>query len=349
MGNKNTIPNTTNTISGATLNTKKLDNHDKVLITGGCGAIGGCVVNYFKSTYPDTYFVNIDAITYCAKRENIELPYDNYKLYEGDICDVDFVMKVLNTEKPTLIIHLAAETHVDQSFGNSFKFTQTNIMGTHVLLECMRHYNDDKVNVNNRIKLFIHMSTDEVYGSVNDGEICTEQSIFAPSNPYSATKAGAEMLCHAFIKSFNLPIIIVRCNNAVSPHQHDEKLIPQCIYCITNNKKINVHGEGKAKRTFIHATDIARALNCIALKGEIGEIYNIGSKMEYTVIEVIREVLEQLKPGDDYKKWIKYVPDRAFQDYRYYIDSTKLYNLGWKDQISFKDAVADVIKYKKKI
>ena len=338
MGNKNATQKSL----------QKLDNHDRVLITGGCGAIGGCVVNYLKDTYPETFFINLDAITYCARRENIELPYDNYKLCEGDICNVDFVMNVLDTEKPTLIIHLAAETHVDQSFGNSFKFTQTNIMGTHVLLECMRHYNS-KVNVNNQIKLFIHMSTDEVYGSVNDDEICTEQSIFAPSNPYSATKAGAEMICHAFIKSFNLPIIIVRCNNAISPHQHYEKLIPQCIYCITNNKKINVHGEGKAKRTFIHATDIARALDCIALKGKIGEIYNIGSKMEYTVIEVIREVLEQLKPGEDYKNWIKYVPDRAFQDYRYYIDSTKLNNLGWKDEISFKEAVADVIKYKQKI
>ena len=315
-----------------------MNDHKVVLITGGCGAIGSCVVNYLKKTYTDTRFVNIDAITYCARKENIEEPYDNYILYEGDICNVDFVRYIFKQEKPSLVIHLAAETHVDQSFGNSFRFTQTNIMGTHTLLECMRHIGG--------VKLFIHMSTDEVYGSVDDGEICTEKSMFAPSNPYSATKAGAEMLCHAFIKSFDLPIIIVRCNNAISPYQHNEKLIPHCIDSILNNRKINVHGEGKAKRTFIHGNDIANALDIIANKGLIGHIYNIGTKMEYDVISVIQEIINQMKPNDNINDWIKYVPDRAFQDYRYSIDSTELYKLGWTDNISFKDAVTDVIQYK---
>jgi dTDP-glucose 4,6-dehydratase len=312
-------------------------NHKVVLITGGCGAIGSCVVNYLKKTYTDTRFVNVDAITYCARRENIE-ESTNYVLYEGDICNVDFIRYIFKLEKPSLVIHLAAETHVDQSFGNSFRFTQTNIMGTHTLLECIRHIGG--------VELFIHMSTDEVYGSVDDDQICTEKSMFAPSNPYSATKAGAEMLCHAFMKSFQLPIIIVRCNNAISPYQHNEKLIPQCIDSILNNRKINVHGEGKAKRTFIHATDIAKALDQIANKGQISEIYNIGTKMEYDVIAVIKEIVHQMKPDDKFEDWIKYVPDRAFQDYRYSIDSTALYNLGWIDEISFKDAITDVIQYK---
>jgi dTDP-glucose 4,6-dehydratase len=312
--------------------------HNVVLITGGCGAIGSCVVNYLKNTYKSTRFVNVDAITYCARRENIEPPYDNYMLYEGDICNVDFIRYIFKVEKPSLVIHLAAETHVDQSFGNSFRFTQTNIMGTHTLLECIHHFGG--------VKLFVHMSTDEVYGSVNDDEICTEKSMFAPSNPYSATKAGAEMLCHAFQKSFQLPIIIVRCNNAISPYQHNEKLIPQCVDCILNNRKIQVHGEGKAKRTFIHATDIAKALDKISEKGAIGDIYNIGTLMEYDVMSVIREIVHQMKPSDDYKDWVTYVPDRAFQDYRYSIDSTALRNLGWSDKISFKDAITDVIKFK---
>lgn len=315
-----------------------MNEHKVVLITGGCGAIGSCVVNYLKKTYKDTRFVNIDAITYCARKENIEEPYDNYILYEGDICNVDFVRYIFKQEKPSLVIHLAAETHVDQSFGNSFRFTQTNIMGTHTLLECIRHLGG--------VKLFVHMSTDEVYGSVNDDEICTENSMFAPSNPYSATKAGAEMLCHAFMKSFQLPIIIVRCNNAISPYQHNEKLIPQCIDSILNNRKINVHGEGKAKRTFIHATDIAKALDIIVSKGTLEKIYNIGTKMEYDVLSVIKEILNQMKPGESYTEWITYVPDRAFQDYRYSIDSTELNNIGWKDEISFQDAIIDVINYK---
>jgi nucleoside-diphosphate-sugar epimerase len=239
-----------------------------------------------------------------------------------------------------MVIHLAAETHVDQSFGNSFRFTQTNIMGTHTLLECIHHIGG--------VELFIHMSTDEVYGSVDDGEICTEKSMFAPSNPYSATKAGAEMLCHAFMKSFHLPIIIVRCNNAISPYQHSEKLIPQCVECILNNRKINVHGEGKAKRTFIHATDIAKALDIISHKGENEAIYNIGTTMEYDVLSVIKEIVLQMKPGESFEDWVTYVPDRAFQDYRYSIDSTALRNLGWCDEISFTDAIADVIQYNQK-
>ena len=317
-----------------------MHNHKVVLITGGCGAIGSCVVNYLKKTYCDTRFVNVDAITYCARRENIEEPAPNYILYEGDICNVDFIRYIFKVEKPSLVIHLAAETHVDQSFGNSFRFTQTNIMGTHTLLECIQHIGG--------VELFIHMSTDEVYGSVDDGEICTEKSMFAPSNPYSATKAGAEMLCHAFMKSFHLPIIIVRCNNAISPYQHSEKLIPQCVECISNNRKINIHGEGKAKRTFIHATDIAKALDIIADKGENEAIYNIGTTMEYDVIAVVREILSQMKPGESFEDWVNYVPDRAFQDYRYSIDSTALRNLGWSDEISFKDAIADVIQYNQK-
>ena len=312
--------------------------HEVVLITGGCGAIGSCVVNYLKSTYKNTRFVNVDAITYCARRENIEEPAQNYMLYEGDICNVDFIRYIFKVEKPTLVIHLAAETHVDQSFGNSFRFTQTNIMGTHTLLECMQHIGG--------VKLFVHMSTDEVYGSVNDNEICTEKSMFAPSNPYSATKAGAEMLCHAFTKSFQLPIIIVRCNNAISPYQHIEKLVPQCVDSILNNRKINVHGDGKSKRTFIHATDIATALDKIVENGAIGEIYNIGTSMEYNVLAVIEEIVSQMKPLDNYQDWIQFVPDRAFQDYRYSIDSTELRKLGWSEKITFKDAIKDVIAYK---
>jgi dTDP-D-glucose 4,6-dehydratase len=148
------------------------------------------------------------------------------------------------------------------------------------------------------------------------------------------------------MKSFQLPIIIVRCNNAISPYQHNEKLIAHCIHQILNNSKITVHGEGKAKRTFIHATDIAKALDIIANKGSIESIYNIGTKMEYNVLEVIQEILSQMKPGDNYKDWITYIPDRAFQDYRYSIDSTQLRKLGWTEEISFKDAIANVINYK---
>ena len=314
-----------------------------VLVTGGCGAIGSCVVNYLTHAYPDTLFVNLDALTYAANKDNIKTPpNNNYVLAHGDICDVDFVKATINKYQPSIVIHLAAETHVDLSFGNSFQFTKTNIMGTHTLLECFREHTG--------LKLFVHMSTDEVYGSVDDDSpACCESSMFAPSNPYSATKAGAEMLCHAYNKSFKLPIIIVRCNNAISPFQHPEKLIPQCVQRILNNQKINIHGDGSAKRTFIHATDIARALDVIVAQHvdnfTESKIYNIGSNMEYDVLTVVKEVLRQLRPGENWLDWVNYVPDRAFQDYRYHIDSSALRAIGWKEEIGFEDAIADVIRH----
>lgn len=316
--------------------------HEKVLITGGCGAIGSCVVNWLKRKYPNTMFFNLDALTYAGKEEHIEFPHDNYRLYHGDICDTELVTYILEKEMPTLLIHLAAETHVDNSFGNSFKFTKTNILGTHTLLECCRKYG--------KLKMFLHMSTDEVYGSVQDGDICLESSMFAPSNPYSATKAGAEMLCHAYLKSFHIPVIVTRCNNAISPYQHPEKLVPCAISRIHSGKKVQVHGDGKSLRTFIHGDDIAKALDVIVQSGVIGKVYNIGSSQEYSVLQVVEKVLSILKPSEKLHDWIEFVQDRAFQDYRYSIDSTELRNLGWTDTITFDHALQDcILQYTQRI
>lgn len=307
-----------------------------VLITGGCGAMGSCVLNYLLRKYPKTRFVNIDCITYSAKESNINTyGAQNYCLYKFDIVDYEKVKIVFEIEKPELVIHLAAETHVDNSFMNSMRFTRTNVIGTQTILECVKSCPS--------VKLVIHMSTDEVYGSVSDDSICTEESMFAPSNPYSATKAAAEMICHAYQKSYKVPIIVTRCNNVISPYQHDEKLIPQCVACIKEGCKIKVHGLGLAKRTFIHGDDIANALDIIAQKGTVGSIYNIGTDMEYTVMEVVEIILGMMKPKESIDDWIEYVPDRAFQDYRYCIDSSALRALGWKEQITFKEAVYDVI------
>jgi dTDP-glucose 4,6-dehydratase len=323
-----------------------MDGHKTVMITGGCGAIGSVVVNRLKKEYRDTLFVNIDALTYCANESFIEQPHDNYHFYYGSINDASFVSYVLRTEKPTLIIHLAAETHVDTSFGNSLKFTDTNVMGTHTLLECVKNYGG--------VKHFLHMSTDEVYGSVCDNEACEEGSLFAPSNPYSASKAAAEMICHAYMKSFGVPITIMRCNNAISPYQHEEKLVPRCVQTLLEIKegstaRIPIHGRGESKRTFIHAADIARAIDVIAAKGAIGSVYNIGTfdNMEYSVVDVVRIIIKKMM-GDDanIEDFVKYVDDRAFQDYRYCIDSTALRSLGWCEETSFEDAIDDVIKYK---
>lgn len=323
-----------------------MDKHGTVLITGGCGAIGSVVINWLKRVYPHTLFVNIDALTYCANKDFVKEPHDNYRFYYGNINDADFINYVLAKEKPTLVVHLAAETHVDKSFGNSFRFTQTNVMGTHTLLECVKNYGG--------VELFLHMSTDEVYGSVCDTEQCNENALFAPSNPYSASKAAAEMICHAYIKSFGMPIIIMRCNNAISPYQHEEKLIPRCIEvmlsCLEGDvKRIPIHGRGDSKRTFIHSQDIATAIDVIAARGEVGKIYNIGTdeNMEYTVMDVATTVVRQVMGlKANVYDYIEYVEDRAFQDYRYSINSSALRQLGWRETVSFDDAVFDVVKHK---
>lgn len=307
-----------------------------IMITGACGAIGSIVINQLKDKYPEIRFINLDALTYAGKAENI-IPSPNYKLYHGNICDADLVNTILDIEQPRIIIHLAAETHVDASFGNSFVFTKTNVFGTHILLECAKNYG--------KLEKFIHMSTDEVYGSVEDGDVCNEKtSMISPSNPYAASKAAAEMLCHAYMKSFKLPIIILRCNNAISPNQHEEKLIPCIIKSIKNNIKIPIHGQGLSKRTFIDSKDIAYAIDIIIQKGSIGSIYNIGNDHEYSVLDVVKIILNKLKPNDEIEKWIQFVPDRAFQDYRYSVDTHAIKQLGWKSSVSFDDSINEMIQ-----
>lgn len=329
-----------------------LANHSVILITGGCGAIGSVVLNTFIRKYPDTRFINIDALTYCGKPEHVHVPYhqNNYKLYHHDITDTstNTLADILMNEQPTAVIHLAAETHVDESFEYALKFTKTNTYGTHVLLEALRKYGE--------CKTIIHMSTDEVYGSIDQGSF-RESSLFAPSNPYSASKAGAEMICHSYQASFQLPIIITRCNNAISPFQHPEKLVPKCIECFSSNPivtqrqitKMSIHGNGEARRTFIDARDIASALETILAKGSPKDIYNIGtpsSTHEFTVMEIVHYIHRRLLPYTHFQDYIEHVTDRAFQDMRYSIDTTSLQNLGWAPVYSVWDAIDNVIEHK---
>lgn len=319
----------------------------KILLTGGCGAIGSEVVNHLKKNHPDLFIVNLDKLTYAGNTDHIEPPFDNYKFILVDICDVSAISHILRMEQPDAVVHLAAETHVDNSFGNSFAFTHTNVYGTHVLLECVRKHMGTPQGKN--IRLFLHMSTDEVYGSVNEDEDArTEDSLFAPSNPYSATKAAAEMICHAYQKSFHIPIVITRCNNAVSKYQNDEKLIPRAVQSIMSGKRVPIHGEGKSKRTFIHAYDIADALYLILQKGKVGEIYNIGTDDEFTVMEVVTKIVQKLKPGESVLDHIEYQSDRPFQDYRYFIDANVLKSLGWSPKIDFEEALDYVIQHKQR-
>jgi dTDP-glucose 4,6-dehydratase len=313
-----------------------------LLITGGCGFIGSNFINYIynKNEYN---IINIDAMYYCANENNIKEEIrksDKYQLIVGNICDNNLINYILNKNKITQVIHFAAQSHVDNSFENSLQYTQDNILGTHTLLECCRKYN--------KIEKFIHVSTDEVYGESmleEKEQHKTEHSVLCPTNPYAATKAGAELIAQSYYHSFKMPIIITRGNNVYGPNQYPEKVIPKFIKQLNENKKITIQGDGSCVRAFLHAEDTAKAFEIILKKGEIGEIYNIGcdAEMEYSVIEVSKILIKMIKKTENYDEWIEYIKDRPFNDKRYYISNQKLKNLGWKIEVDFMNGLKELI------
>jgi dTDP-glucose 4,6-dehydratase len=313
-----------------------------LLVTGGCGFIGSNFINYIfpKGNYN---IINLDAMYYAAHENNINTEIRNsskYTLIKGNLCSQDLVTHILENYSIDLVIHFAAQSHVQNSFEDSIQYTQDNIMGTHVLLECCRKYG--------KLERFIHVSTDEVYGeSMNEvtERSKTEQSILCPTNPYAATKAGAELIAQSYNHSFKMPIIITRGNNVYGPNQYPEKLIPRFIQQLKNNEKVTIQGQGTAVRAFLHAYDTARAFECILEKGEIGEIYNIGCDegMEYSVMEVAIILISLIKHTDNYDDWITYIEDRPFNDQRYYISNEKVKGLGWSITIDFMDGLKELI------
>jgi dTDP-glucose 4,6-dehydratase len=314
----------------------------KLLVTGGCGFIGSNFINYIfdEEKYE---IVNIDAMYYCASEKNVDKKIresDKYHMVKGNLCGDDIVNYVLNKYNITHVIHFAAQSHVQNSFDDSLQFTKDNILGTHILLECCRKYG--------KIERFIHVSTDEVYGeSMNSVEEQhkTEHSILCPTNPYAATKAGAELIAQSYNHSYKMPIIITRGNNVYGPNQYPEKLVPLFIQQLQNDEQVTIQGEGTAVRAFLHAYDTARAFELILLKGKIGEIYNIGcdEDMEYDVMSVAKMMIKMIKKTEDYDKWIRYIEDRPFNDQRYYISNQKLKDLGWNVTINFEDGLKQLI------
>lgn len=314
-----------------------------LLVTGGCGFIGSNFINWiFK--YNKYNIINFDAMYYCANEMNIleEIRNSkNYHLIKGNLVDKNLIKNILSTYKISHIIHFAAQSHVQNSFDDSLQFTQDNIVGTHTLLEESRLYG--------KIERFIHVSTDEVYGEsmlAEDEQHKTEHSVLCPSNPYAATKAGAELIAQSYYHSYKMPIIITRGNNVYGPNQYPEKLIPRFIKLLKGNNKVTIQGNGSNMRAFLHAQDTARAFEIILEKGSIGEIYNIGcdEKMEYTVIEVAKILINMIK-GDNvnYDDWIEYVPNRPFNDARYYISNQKLKKLNWNIEINFLDGLKELV------
>ena len=318
-----------------------------LLITGGCGFIGSNFINHILGSELSSKkynIINIDALYYCADEKNITEQIrnsNNYTFIKGNINDVELVKHILLHHKINSVIHFAAQSHVQNSFDNSIQFTNDNILGTHNLLECCKKYG--------KLERFIHVSTDEVYGEsmldVNEQQK-TEHSILCPTNPYAATKAGAELIAQSYNHSFGMPIIITRGNNVYGPNQYPEKLIPKFIKQLKEGNKVTIQGDGSCVRAFLHAYDTAKAFQIILEKGKIGEIYNIGCDegMEYSVKDVASLLIQKIK-GENVcvDKWIDYIKDRPFNDKRYYISNQKLKDLGWDISMDFEDGINKLI------
>lgn len=306
----------------------------KILVTGGAGFIGSNFLRYFVEKYPNYEIINYDVLTYAGNLDNLKDIEDkpNYKFIKGDVCDLNFLVELLKDVDG--VIHFAAESHVDNSIGNSIIFTQSNTLGTHVLLEAAR--------MSNTLKKFIHVSTDEVYGDIMEGSF-TEDSKLSPNNPYSASKAAAEMMVLSYLKTYEMPIIMTRGNNNYGPYQYPEKIIPRFATDLLEGKKVPLHSP-KPIRTYLHVLDTARAVDVIFHKGELGEIYNIGTKDEFSNLEITKKILNFFDKDESY---IEIVKDRPFNDLRYSVDISKLESLGWKQEIGFEEGFKETLNWYK--
>jgi len=305
-----------------------------LLITGGCGFIGSNFINYYFHKNTNANIVNIDAMYYCANESNVNPEVQassRYTFIKGNLVSMDLVSYVLKHFNITHIIHFAAQSHVQNSFDDSLVYTSDNIVGTHTLLEACRLYHS--------IKKIIHVSTDEVYGESIGDDLKHEGSVLIPTNPYAATKAGAELIAMSYIKSYKLPIVITRGNNVYGPNQYPEKLIPKFIQQLENGLQVTVQGNGTAKRSFLHIDDTCSAFEIILDRGCIGEIYNIGTPDEYTVLEVAKLLVLLIKGTESFQSYIRFIEDRPFNDSRYFISNQKLIDLGWQIKIPFLDGI----------
>ena len=309
----------------------------KILVTGGAGFIGSNFIRYWLKNNPDDYIINLDKLTYAGNLDNlIDISENsNYKFIEGDICDFDLVNKIISGVD--LIVHFAAESHVDRSIKNSADFIKTNIEGTRILLEAAKN--------NGNIR-FHHVSTDEVFGSleVNSPKF-NEKTPYDPQSPYSASKAASDHLVRAYFHTHGLPITISNCSNNYGPYQFPEKLIPLFVTNLIEEKKVPVYGSGQNVRDWIHVDDHNRGVEMIIKKGVIGETYCLGGDSEIKNIDITKNILELMGQGEEK---IEYVADRLGHDLRYAIDFSKAKKeLGWSPQINFLDGLKTTIDWYK--
>ncbi len=305
----------------------------KVLVTGGAGFIGSNFVRYLLDHHSDYYVVNFDKLTYAGNLENLSdiSSNPNYKFVKGDICNQKQVEKVVSSGID-VIVNFAAETHVDRSILSPQDFIKTDVIGTQILLEAVKKF---------KIKRYIQISTDEVYGSIKRGSF-TEESQIKPNSPYSASKAGGDLLVMSYYKTYGLPVIITRSSNNFGPYQYPEKLIPFFITQALSNKKVPLYGDGKNVRNWLYVEDNCSALDLVMKKGKIGEVYNIGGSVEVENIRIAEGILKLLGKS---KKLIKYVADRPGHDRRYSLNSSKVRKLGWKSNPDFDRDLSQTVAW----
>lgn len=321
-----------------------------ILVTGGAGFIGSHVIRKLVTSYPEYQIVNFDKLTYAGNLENLKDIENagNYTFVKGCITDEKLVSEVFATHKITHVIHLAAESHVDRSISDPLIFVRTNLIGTSNLLLCAKNYwADDFDN-----KLFYHVSTDEVYGSLGmDNSLFTEQTAYDPRSPYSASKAGSDHMVRAFWHTYHFPIVISNCSNNYGPNQFPEKLIPLFINNIINGKALPVYGKGENVRDWLHVKDHADAIDIILHHGKKGETYNIGGHNEWTNIDLVRLMCDTVdqklgKETGTSRELISFVKDRAGHDMRYAIDASKIDNdLGWTPNYTFEEGLAETVDW----
>jgi len=306
-----------------------------LLVTGGAGFIGSNFIRYMVRKYNGYRIINLDKLTYAGNLENLKDVEDikNYRFIKGDICDRDLVEDIFSNNKIDAVINFAAESHVDRSITDPGVFIQTDVYGVFVLLEAATKY---------KSKLFLQISTDEVYGSIEKGSF-TEDDILAPNSPYSASKTGAEMIVRSFFKTYQTPILLTRTSNNFGPYQYPEKIIPLFVTNLIDGKKVPLYGDGMNVRDWIYVSDNCIALDMVLHKGKIGEVYNIGAGNEKPNVWITKKILEILEKPET---MIKPVADRLGHDRRYSVDCSKIEKeLGWKPEVDFEEALHKTVHW----
>ena len=326
-----------------------MDMKKTILLTGGAGFIGSHLTRLFVNKYPQYKIVNLDKLTYAGNLENLkDIEHaPNYSFVMGDIADLALFRRLFEEYKFDSFLHCAAESHVDRSIADPLSFVQTNVIGTVTLLQVAK----DAWKGNMDGKLFYHISTDEVYGSLGNEGFFTEETSYDPRSPYSASKASSDHFVRAYYHTYHLPVKISNCSNNYGPYHFPEKLIPLCINNIIHKKPLPIYGKGENVRDWLFVEDHARAIDLIFHEGKIGETYNIGGHNEWTNIALIRELCRQMdeklnrEPGES-EKLISFVKDRAGHDLRYAIDATKLKEeLGWMPSLQFEEGLSRTINW----